>query len=103
MKAAVREGAERNDRCYVRVFSGGKWKLKQRYLWEQRHGAIPEGHCICFLDGDQRNFNDDNMVLVTRAVSTSVGKTLGTCRTPELTMAQILLYQLEHAVKEARA
>ena len=101
MRAQPKEGTEYRDRAYIRVWSEGKWKLKQRYLWEKKHGPIPPGHRICFLDGNQRNFSFKNMILVPTATSTSVCKTLGSIRTPELTRAQIALFELEKAVREA--
>lgn len=36
-------------------------------LWEEHHGAIPEGHIVRFKDGDKRNFDIDNLELVSRA------------------------------------
>ena len=101
MRAQPKEGKEYKDRAYIRVWSEGKWKLKQRYLWEKKHGPIPAGHRICFLDGDQQNYSFDNMVLVPTATSMSVCKTLGSDRIPELTRAQIALFELQQAVKEA--
>ena len=102
MRRGIKEGSERKDRCYVRVWSEGKWKLKQRYLWEKRHGPIPLGHRICFLDGNPRNLQLSNMTLVTEAACMSVNRALGSDRIPELTKAQIALYELKQKVKEAQ-
>ena len=102
MAAQIKEGTERKDRCYVRVWSEGKWKLKQRYLWEKAYNKpIPPGFRICFLDGDQGNLDLDNLILLPTATSMSVCKVLGSYRTPELTRAQITLFELQQAVKEA--
>lgn len=39
------------------------WELKHRYIWEQYHGKkVPEGHVITFLDGNNRNFDINNLV-----------------------------------------
>ena len=102
MRRGIKEGSERKDRCYVRVWSEGKWKLKQRYLWEKKHGPIPPGHRICFLDGNPRNLKLSNMTLVTEAACMSVNRALGSDRIPELTKAQITLYELKQKVKEAQ-
>lgn len=37
---------------------------KHRYLWEQRHGPIPEGHVLKCLDGDKTNCDPDNWELI---------------------------------------
>ena len=102
MRSQLKEGAERNDRCYIRVWSEGRWKLKQRYVWEKHHGPIPPGHRICFLDGNQKNLDLDNLILVPTATSMSVCKTLGSVRIPELTRAQIALFELQQAVRGRR-
>lgn len=36
-------------------------------IWEEHHGPIPEGHIVRFKDGNKRNFDLDNLELVTRA------------------------------------
>ncbi len=95
----LKEGAEHKDRCYTRVYVDGKWKLKHRYLWEQNRGTIPPGHCICFLDGNQKNLSLDNMACVPRATLMSVVKSLGNDRHPEVTRTHILLCELRWAVK----
>lgn len=42
------------------------WMEKQRYVWEQVHGLIPEGHVIVFLDSNKRNFDIDNLYCMDR-------------------------------------
>ncbi len=101
MRRRLKEGSERKDRCYVRVWSEGKWKLKQRYLWEKHRGPIPPRHRICFLDGNPQNLRLSNMILVSEAASLSVGRALGSDRIPALTKAQIALLELQQKVKEA--
>lgn len=49
----------------VRV-SKGKFKLKHRLIWEQLHGPIPQGCIVRFKDGNKRNFDPDNLEMITR-------------------------------------
>ena len=45
-----------------------RYKHKHVWLWEQHHGEkVPAGHAVVFKDGDSRNFDSENLVLVTRA------------------------------------
>ncbi len=44
----------------------GKWELYHRYLWQQTHGAIPQGHCIWFKDGDTMNCSIENLECISR-------------------------------------
>lgn len=43
-----------------------RWTAKQRLVWEQHHGPIPAGCIIVFKDGNNRNFNIDNLEMRTR-------------------------------------
>lgn len=40
------------------------WQLKHRYIYEQHYGLIPKGHKIIFADGNKRNFDINNLILV---------------------------------------
>lgn len=40
---------------------------KHRLIWEQAHGPIPPDCVVIFKDGDKRNFDIDNLALVTKA------------------------------------
>lgn len=51
----------------VKVAEPNKWRLKQRVVYEEAKGKIPEGCPIIFLDGNKRNFDIDNLRCVTRS------------------------------------
>ena len=40
------------------------FELKQRYVYEQHYGKIPNGYMVCFIDGDKTNFDIKNLGLV---------------------------------------
>ena len=44
-----------------------RYKAKHKYIWEQENGPIPAGHAVIFKDGDRRNFEPENLMLVKRA------------------------------------
>lgn len=51
---------------FIKIGKGSKgWVKKHRWVWEQTHGPIPKGHDIIFLDGNKKNFELDNLALVT--------------------------------------
>jgi len=65
-------GSERvNADGYVEVKVSDKkkplWKCKHVAVWEAANGKAPKGHAIVFADGDRRNFDLDNLLLVSRA------------------------------------
>ena len=49
----------------VKVAEPNKWRYKQRVIWEKYYGPIPRGYVVMFGDGDKRNFNIDNLILIT--------------------------------------
>lgn len=66
-------GSERiNGDGYVDIkIQDGKaqknWRGKHILIWEKHHGQpVPEGHAVIFGDGNRRNFDPDNLILVSR-------------------------------------
>ena len=43
------------------------WVPLHNLIWKELHGSIPDGHFIRYLDGDVRNLDPSNLILVTRA------------------------------------
>ena len=43
------------------------WTPKQRYVYEQHYGEIPDGHKVIFADGNRNNFDISNLILVSNA------------------------------------
>jgi hypothetical protein len=42
------------------------FKLKQRVVWEAENGPIPKDHVLIFKDGNGRNFDIENLELITK-------------------------------------
>lgn len=51
----------------VKVGEPNKWKLKQRYVYEQYYGEIPKDYNVIFADRNIQNFDINNLVLVSKA------------------------------------
>ena len=51
----------------VKVGEPNKWKLKQRYIYEQHYGEIPKDCNVIFADKNIRNFDINNLILVSKA------------------------------------
>lgn len=45
-----------------------RYKLKHKYIWERENGPVPARHVVIFKDGDKRNFEPANLMLVSRAL-----------------------------------
>lgn len=48
----------------IKTAEPSTWSLKQRHVWQLKHGPIPKGHNIRFRDGDKLNCDIDNLLLV---------------------------------------
>lgn len=67
-------GAERTSKdgiLYRKVADTGAksadWKAVHVMVWEERNGALPDGHLVVFRDRNRDNLNPDNLIAVTRA------------------------------------
>ncbi len=63
------------------------WKLKHRYLYEKHIGKIPASTNVSFKDGNPKNLNLDNLILITRKESAVMSKKKLWSKSPELTQA----------------
>ena len=60
-------GSERVDvdgYTLIKIAEPNKWALKHRVLWEKTNGKIPKGYNVIFADGNKKNINMDNLILV---------------------------------------
>lgn len=67
-------GTERIDSkdgyIYVKIQDGHlnkNWKQKHVLIWEEHNGPVPKGYAVLFGDGNKRNFDPGNFILVSRA------------------------------------
>lgn len=63
-------GSERvnvDDYVEIKVAEPNIWKLKHRVVWQKENGPIPKSHAVIFGDGNRKNFDLDNLILVSRA------------------------------------
>lgn len=44
-----------------------RYMPKQRWIYEQHNGSIPDGYIVTFKDGDNRNFAPENLIILLRA------------------------------------
>lgn len=51
----------------IKIKDPNVFKLKHRYLYEQKYGKIPKGYKLIFADKNKQNLDINNLVLVTDA------------------------------------
>lgn len=64
---------------------------KHRLVWEQANGPIPKGYNVIFKDGDKRNFELENLALVSDAELAYMTTSHLRSENPELTETGILI------------
>lgn len=60
-------GSERvgkNGYIIIKTANPSVWKSKHTYIYEQTYGTIPKSHRVIFADGNNRNFNLDNLICI---------------------------------------
>jgi hypothetical protein len=62
-------GTERvngDDYVDIKIADPNKWRAKHLLVWEKENGSVPKGHVVIFGDGNRRNFDINNLLLVSR-------------------------------------
>jgi hypothetical protein len=99
-------GAERvNSDGYVdvKIREGLRgWRPKHILIWETANGPVPEGHVVIFGDGDNRNFDPDNLLLITRAQLVRMNQSHLIQNDAELTKTGILIADVYNKIGERR-
>lgn len=50
----------------IKIAAPNKWRGKHLVVWEEANGPIPEGHAVIFGDRNRRNFDLNNLILVSK-------------------------------------
>lgn len=61
-------GTERVHQGYIEIKAKQPdvWVKKHIYLYEKKYGKLPKDKCLIFLDGNRKNCNLENLMLVER-------------------------------------
>ena len=87
----------------VKIAEPKTWKHKHRLIWERRHGrSVPPGHVVIFGDGDKRNFNPDNLILVSRRQLAVLNKKGLIRNDADLTRTGIMIADLTMKITEKK-
>jgi len=50
----------------IKIANPNRWMYTHRLIWMKEYGAIPRTHIVIFKDGDKRNFDISNLVLISK-------------------------------------
>lgn len=89
----------------VKVDDGKKqknWKGKHIVLWEAVHGPVPKGYVVIFGDGNNRNFELNNILPVTRAQLVRLNQKNLIQNDVELTKTGIIIADIYNKIGERK-
>ncbi|MNC69024.1 hypothetical protein D3C75_1196760 [compost metagenome] len=79
------------------------WRGKHLIVWELHCGrSVPKGHVVIFGDGDRRNFDPDNLILVTRGQLAIMNKRGLIQKDAELTRSGVILADIIQKMGERK-
>lgn len=99
------ERTEKDGYIQVKVQDGKlnkNWKLKHVKIWEDKNGPLPKGYIVIFLDGDNRNFDLDNLLAITKATNVRLNQNHLRHRNKEITEAGVAFAELITSISTAK-
>lgn len=90
---------------YVKVCDGKKnknWIPKQRYIYEQHYGPVPEGYLVIFADGNRNNFDIKNLVLISKSENLVLNRNKMRYKDSELTKSSVNVAKLIDKVNKLK-
>lgn len=89
----------RNGLVYVMTESG-KSRNKAALIWESHNRPLADDEVVTFLDQDRRNFDIENLVVLTKKESGYLGRRKLLTTDPEQTMLNIIHYRTLSVLRE---
>ncbi|MEK5162044.1 HNH endonuclease signature motif containing protein [Paenibacillus sp. FSL R5-0527] len=90
------------DYVDVKIADPNKWRGKHNLIWEQHNGPIPKGHVVIFGDGNRRNFDTNNLILVSRAQLAVLNKKGLIQNNAELTRTGIIMADIYRKMRQRK-
>jgi len=78
------------------------WRGKHILIWEEHNGPLPKGHAIICGDGDNRNFDIANLVLVTRRQLLDLNRDNLIQKSANLTRTAIVITDLQRKISSRK-
>lgn len=95
------ERVNRDGHIEIKVEGERQMVLKHRWVWEQHNGKIPDGYVITFRDGNQKNCNIENLMMMSRAELVIYNKQLRKMATSETNETCLILARLKAKSSQA--
>jgi len=82
----------------IKIADPNVWKGKHILTWEKHNGPVPEGKLIIFGDKNNRNFDINNLLLVTRGELATLNRYSLIKNDTEITKVGINIVKVKHAI-----
>lgn len=79
----------------IKSYDRPDWMPMQEYVYQCSKGEVPEGCYICFLDGNNENFDPENLYPINRRIHAYMSRNRLWSKDAELTKTAILLANLK--------
>lgn len=85
----------------IKIANPGEWQDFSRYLYEQYHNEkLKKDDLILFLDKNNKNFNINNLVKVTKQELRTINLNIGLSQDREINKSVIALAKLQNKIYE---
>jgi len=84
----------------IKIKDPNVWKGKHKIIWEEKHGKIPKGHKLVFLDQDRKNINIENLQLVNNAEHLIMNKNRMYSEDKQITQTGLTVAKLTNKIKD---
>lgn len=96
-------GSERvnvDDYVEIKVADPRTWVGKHTFIWEEHNGPVPKGYVVIFGDGDRRNFDPDNLILVSRKQLVRLNQKGLIQNNADLTRTAVIMVDLQQKIAD---
>lgn len=83
---------------WIKVSKPNIWQQKQRWIYEQTHGPLRQNERIVFADGNNRNFEIDNLIKVNTKELYTINRRRAISNFRDVTKANLGLAKLDIAI-----
>jgi len=99
-------GSERvngDDYVDIKISDPNQWRGKHLIVWEQHNGrSVPKGYAVIFGDRDRRNFDPDNLILVSRGQLAIMNRRNLIQQSADLTRSGVLVADIYQKISQRK-
>lgn len=89
------------DGCVeIKTDGARRWKTLHTVIWEKAHEPVPKGYVVIFGDGDKKNYDVNNLLLVSRVELAILNKFGLIGASADITRTGVLVADLKMKINE---